>query len=117
MTAHHVAEGLTEPESTAAAELMRMRGSIDNLDAALVYLLAERFKQTRQVGELKAQASLPPADPDREARQIARLKALAADAELDPIFAEKLLAFIITEVIRHHEAIAADRVERQPAAG
>jgi chorismate mutase len=91
----------------ANGQLLRMRASIDNLDAALVYLLAERFKQTRQVGALKAQASLPPADPEREARQIARLRALAADAELDRVFAEKLLTFIISEVIRHHEAIAA----------
>lgn len=86
--------------------LLQMRASIDNLDAALVYLLAERFKQTRQVGELKARTSLPPADPERETRQITRLRSLAADAELDPIFAERLLHFIITEVIRHHEAIA-----------
>jgi chorismate mutase len=91
----------------APSALLAMRASIDNLDAALVYLLAERFKQTRRVGELKAQAALPPADPAREARQIARLRELAADADLDPVFAEKLLTFIISEVIRHHEAIAA----------
>jgi chorismate mutase len=35
------------------------------------------------------------------------LRELAADADLDPVFAEKLLTFIISEVIRHHEAIAA----------
>ena len=45
----------------------RLRGSIDNLDAALVYLLAERFKITQQVGLLKAANGLPPADPAREA--------------------------------------------------
>ena len=86
--------------------LAEMRASIDNLDAALIYLLAERFKQTRKVGELKARTSLPAADPDREAEQIERLRALAVDADLDPVFAEKLLAFIVAEVIRHHEAIA-----------
>ena len=35
-------------------ELLEMRHSIDNIDAALIHLLAERFKQTRKVGELKA---------------------------------------------------------------
>ena len=100
--------GSDAPDALGAnGQLLRMRASIDNLDAALVYLLAERFKQTRQVGALKAQASLPPADPEREAGQIARLRALAADAELDPVFAEKVLTFIISEVIRHHEAIPA----------
>ncbi|HPB71607.1 MAG TPA: chorismate mutase [Phycicoccus sp.] len=88
------------------AELARLRGSIDNIDAALVHLLAERFKCTQQVGHLKAESGMPPADPEREARQIARLRTLAHDAGLDPHFAEKFLNFIIAEVIRHHEALA-----------
>ncbi|MBS7696840.1 MULTISPECIES: chorismate mutase [unclassified Chelatococcus] len=89
----------------AHPELLRLRGSIDNIDAALVHLLAERFKCTQAVGEYKATHDLPPADPSREARQIARLRALAADANLDPDFAEKFLNFIVKEVIRHHETI------------
>ena len=36
---------------------------------------------------------------------MARLRALAADSGLDPVFAEKFFAFIVAEVIRHHEAI------------
>lgn len=87
------------------AELYALRGSIDNIDAALVHLLAERFKCTQKVGRLKAEHDLPPADPAREKVQIERLRALAADAHLDPDFAEKFLNFIITEVIRHHEAL------------
>lgn len=79
------------------------RGSIDNIDAALVYLLAERFKVTQAVGRYKAKAGLPPADPGREDRQIARLRQLAEAAHLDPEFSEKFLRFIIDEVIRHHE--------------
>lgn len=97
-------DGSADPEVTA--ELVRMRESIDNLDAALVHLLAERFKVTQQVGELKARHQLPPADPAREARQIARLRALALDARLDPEFAEKFLTFVVAEVVRHHERIA-----------
>ena len=54
------------------SELLRLRDSIDNIDAALVHLLAERFKCTQA---------------------------------FDPDFAEKFLNFIVTEVIRHHEAI------------
>lgn len=90
------------------AELRQLRGSIDNIDAALVHLLAERFKCTQRVGLLKAQRGLPPADPEREDRQIARLRALASEAGLDPVFAEKFLTFVIAEVIRHHEALSGD---------
>lgn len=89
----------------APPELAEIRRSIDNIDAALIHLLAERFKQTRKVGALKARTGLPPADPAREARMVARLRALAAEADLDPEFAEKFLNFLVAEVIRHHEII------------
>jgi chorismate mutase len=91
-------------DAATTRDLQRLRDSIDNIDAALVHLLAERFKFTQQVGELKARSGLPPADPSREAEQIARLRALAVTAKLDPEFAEKFLNFIIKEVIRHHVA-------------
>jgi chorismate mutase len=94
---------MTDP---VTAELLRLRDSIDNMDAALVHLLAERFKITQQVGLLKAAHGLPPADPQREAQQIERLRTLAEQAKLDPEFAEKFLSFVVAEVVRHHEAIA-----------
>jgi chorismate mutase len=94
---------MTEP----LAELDRLRASIDNLDAALVHLLAERFKCTKEVGALKAAHGMPPADPEREKQQVARLRALAEDAQLDPEFAAAFLDFIIAEVIRHHTALQA----------
>ena len=98
------------------AELLSIRSSIDNIDATLVYLLAERFKATQKVGFLKAGHKLPAGDPGRETAQIARLRRLAAEAHLDPAFAEKFLNFIIGEVIRHHEAIAEDHEAAAKAA-
>lgn len=85
------------------AVLAGFRKSIDNIDAALIHILAERFRITQAVGKYKARASLPPADPGREQLQIARLRKLSEEAELDPEFSEKFLRFIIDEVIRHHE--------------
>jgi chorismate mutase len=82
------------------------RQSIDNIDAALVHILAERFKVTQAVGRYKADHCLPPADPGREERQIARLRRLASEARLDPEFSEKFLRFIIDEVIRHHQRLS-----------
>ena len=93
----------------AVAELHRIRRSIDNIDAALIHMLAERFRCTEAVSHLKAQHKLPPADPTREQQQIARLRRLAEDARFSPEFVEKFLNFIISNVIRHHEAVAAGR--------
>lgn len=87
-------------------QLEKYRSSIDNIDAALILMLAERFKITKEVGAYKAEMGMAPADPEREERQIARLRSLAADAKLDPAFSEKFLRFVIAEVIRHHERIA-----------
>lgn len=86
-------------------ELLTLRDSIDNIDAAIIHMLAERFRCTQRVGVMKAEHDLPPADPSREERQVARLRTLAATAKLDPEFAEKYLAFVVHEVIRHHEAV------------
>lgn len=88
------------------AELTAIRLSIDNIDAAIVHMLAERFKFTQQVGRLKAAGGLPPSDPERERVQITRLRALAEESHLDPAFAEKFLNFLVAEVIHHHEQIA-----------
>lgn len=92
------------------AQLANYRHTIDNLDSALVHILAERFRCTQLVGQLKARASLPASDPHREQQQVARLQELAKESGLDPEFAEKFLRFIVAEVIRHHEKIAASSV-------
>jgi chorismate mutase len=88
-------------------ELSQLRKSIDNIDAALIHLLAERFRTTQQVGRLKADRGMPPSDPAREKAQLERLRLLATEADLDPAFAEKFLSFILAEVIQHHEELAA----------
>jgi chorismate mutase len=98
----------TEDAARARALLAEERASIDNIDAALVNLLAERFRHTQRVGRLKAEHGLPPADPSREEQQVARLRSLAKESGLDPVFAESFLRFIVTEVIRHHEQLRGD---------
>ena len=90
------------------AELAEARATIDNIDADLVHILAERFRCTQRVGHFKARLDLPPADPEREARQVERLRTLAASSGLDPDFAEMFLGFMVREVIRHHEDIKAE---------
>ena len=96
------------PSDTAPSDpvLASFRKSIDNIDAALIHMLAERFRITQAVGEYKATTGLPASDPGREARQIERLRTLAVEAELDPEFSEKFIRFVIEEVILHHKRAA-----------
>lgn len=82
------------------------RGRIDELDAELLRLLAERFDITKAVGAFKARTGLPPADPAREQQQVARLRRIAEEVGMDPAFSEKVFRLIVDEVIRHHERIA-----------
>ena len=81
------------------SNLRAMRDSIDNIDAAIVRMLAERFPCTRVTGELKAQHGLPPRDTGREAEQVSGLRRLAAIGKLDPDSVEKFLALVIREAI------------------
>ncbi len=94
---------MIDPTTPSDPALASFRASIDNIDAALIHMLAERFRITKAVGTYKAERALPASDPSREEAQIARLRKLAADAQLDPDFGEKFIRFIIEEVIRHHE--------------
>jgi chorismate mutase len=91
---------------TPQEQLAEYRASIDNFDAALIHILAERFRTTKAVGELKANNDFPASDPARENEQIERLRRLAERSNLDPDFAEKFLEFVIREVIQHHHQAA-----------
>ena len=95
-------------QSSPDPVLAGYRKSIDNIDAALIHMLAERFRITQAVGEYKAKMEMPPADPGREQAQIERLRNLAVAADLDPEFSEKFIRFVIDEVIRHHRRARGD---------
>ena len=88
-------------------QLSTFRQTIDNIDAALIHMLAERFRCTDQVGVLKAKHQLPAVDKGRERRQYERLTRLAEEANLDSGFVEKLMEFVISEVVQRHRQIAA----------
>ena len=83
------AQAAAHPETAqAVARIKALRQTIDNIDSAVIALLAERFKATSQVGVLKANAGFAPEDTKREDYQIERLHRIAIDAGLDPEIAE-----------------------------
>jgi chorismate mutase len=99
---------MTDDHEAFAGDLAELRRSIDNLDAAMVHLLAERFRCTHAIGELKARHGLVSQDPGREAAQLKRLRTLAAQSGLDPDFTQKLHALVVREVIANHEAVKSE---------
>lgn len=101
-----IVSNIANADDKALSELKEYRNSIDNIDAAVIRLLAERFKITKEVGILKANNDLPPKDEKREAEQRTRLSLISTDAGLDPNFTTKLHAFIVKEVIQHHKEIS-----------
>lgn len=101
------AEAAAHPEVAAEVEqIRRLRQTIDNVDMAVLALLAERFKTTSQVGVLKARAGFAPADHQREEYQMERLRRIAGEVGLDPEIAEKYREFVVTEAKRRHQRIA-----------
>jgi len=92
--------------------LSELRQQIDEIDRQLVELLAERFRVTQRVGEHKRDHDLPAVDPAREAAQVTRTKELARQAGLDPDIADRLLRFLIDEVVKNHLALKQAGSER-----
>lgn len=86
-------------------QLSTFRKEIDQLDEALVEILAKRFRVTHQVGHLKKTMMLPPVDSQREEQQARRIRELASKAGLREDFAIKILRVIIDEVVNDHKRI------------
>lgn len=86
-------------------DLEELRVSIDNIDGAIMALLAERFRITHRVGLLKRDQGLPPKDEAREAAQLSRIGKQATDSGLDPAFVQALWRQIIDEVLRQHKVL------------
>lgn len=86
--------------------LEEMRKSVDNIDSAIVAMLAERFKVTSRIGVYKARNRLPAKDGAREELQYRRIIDLAEQHGLDPEFAKSYLDVVLHQVVRNHEQAA-----------
>jgi chorismate mutase len=97
-------ETFNENGAAMSDDIQSLRASLDRLDGALLYLLAERFQVTEKVGVYKVANGLPAVDPEREKQQFERMEELAGKAGLDPDFAQKMLRLIIDKVVEDHKS-------------
>lgn len=87
-------------------ELARYRESIDRLDAALVQILAERFRVTEHIGHLKRARGMPSLDAQREEAQEKRLRTLANEAGLNAdVMAQVFETITACSRARHEEIL------------
>jgi chorismate mutase len=71
------------PTGADTVDLEATRAEIERVDEAIVFLIDQRLRLARRVGELKRAAGLRVLDPSREAAVVRRAGALARDRGLD----------------------------------
>jgi chorismate mutase len=76
-------DGGRGPTDADTIELAAIRAEIERVDEAIVFLIDERLRLARRVGELKRTAGLRVLDPSREAAVVRRAGTLARDRGLD----------------------------------
>ncbi len=86
--------------------LEEMRQNIDDIDNAIIAMIAERFKVTDRVGAYKAENGLPPIDKAREAKQYDRINDLSLENDLEPEIAKAYLSLMIERVVKRHKVLA-----------
>jgi chorismate mutase len=72
-----------EEPTADGVELLAVRAEIERVDEAIVFLIDQRMRLARRVGELKRTAGLGVRDAGREAAVVDRAGALARDRGLD----------------------------------
>lgn len=85
------------PEAGAGtAEMARLRGNIDEIDAVLVKLLNQRARWALEIGEVKRREGLAIYQPDREAEVVGHVEAVNR-GPLSPEAMRRLFERIIDE--------------------
>lgn len=89
--------------------IVKLRKEIDRLDSALLYILAQRFTCTDEIGILKSEYRLPALDAAREESQQKRLTKLAVDAALPEDVALEVFSTVTRIVRDRHERVRESR--------
>ena len=82
------------------AELTALRDQIDEVDKALLNLLAKRLELVAEVGEVKSRFGLPIYVPEREASMLASRRAEAEALGVPPDLIEDVLRRVMRESVK-----------------
>ena len=94
-------------------DLSQLRQKIDEIDLAIVKLLAERMEVCRQVAEVKAGTATAVIQPQRVREVLTVRRQWAIDNQVDPDFTEQLFRILLAET--HRIEIAEERNETAPS--
>jgi len=97
-------------ESLMASDLISLRQKIDQIDAAVLALLAERLEVCRQVAEVKVERETSVIQPTRVREVLTTRRQWAINDNVDPDFAEQLFRIILAETHRIEVSTARKQV-------
>ena len=95
------------------ADLSDLRARIDEIDSAIVGLLADRMRACEEVAAIKQTTHAAIIQPQRVRDVLASRRQWAIDAGVDPDFAEQLFRILLSET--HRIEVAGHRPEPAPA--
>ena len=98
--------------STPGPDLAALRSRIDQLDAALIAIVAERLAVCREVAEVKQGTDTPVIQPARVRDVVTSRRQQAIEAGVDADFAEQLFRVLLTET--HRIEVAGHRPDPAP---
>ena len=100
------------PSPDPAPGLADLRARIDQLDAALIAIVAERLAVCREVAAVKEHTDTPVIQPQRVRDVVTSRRAQAIEAGVDADFAEQLFRVLLTET--HRIEVAGRRHDAAP---
>lgn len=99
-------------KAMASTDLPSLRARIDQLDAALIAIVAERLAVCREVAEVKEGSDTPVIQPQRVRDVVTSRRQQAIEAGVDADFAEQLFRVLLTET--HRIEVAGHRPDPAP---
>ena len=95
------------------SDLSSLRKKIDEIDLAIIKLLADRMQVCREVAEVKAESATAVIQPQRVREVLTVRRQWAIDNNVDPDFTEQLFRILLAET--HRIEIAEERSEPAPS--